>query len=221
VKLVLAVLVAACGGGHGTAPGPRPIAKSSSKATYERGNELEQSGEISEAFALYHASCEADARSCVAASNLIREGKMQSVARDQAHMYMVLACGENYRDPLACAVAGVELVEGNASSGDRERDKRMGVGLLGKACDAGIALGCYAFGVAVRDGTGGFPKNERLAYLSFERACLNRPPPPCPACALGCREQGRALEAGRGVTKDAVRGAALKKQACAAHSDAC
>jgi TPR repeat protein len=220
VRLVLAVLVAACGGGGGAAPAPRPIAKPSSTASYERGKELERTGEIAEAFAMYHLTCEADARSCVAASYLIREGKMQSVARDQAHMYMVMACGEHYREPLACAVAGVELVEGNASSGDRERDKRIGVGLLGKACDANIALGCYGFGVAVRDGAGG-PKNERLAYLSFERACLSKLPPPCPSCALGCREQGLALEAGRGVAKDAARGAALKKQACAAHPDAC
>lgn len=182
-------------------------------ACQARGKQLEASDPAA-AFAAYDHGCSLhDAMSCVGAAYMVQNGKVGKADPARAQTYFVVACGKDFEEPLACAVAGLNLLRGVGGTGDHAKDVELGSYMLFKSCDRGSGFGCYNFGVVERDGLAGRADAKR-AYLAFDRACRGGE-------AGGCREQGIALLAGTGVAKDPPSAVALFEKACASAPAEC
>ncbi|MEL6977623.1 MAG: hypothetical protein AAGM38_02955 [Pseudomonadota bacterium] len=81
------------------------------------------------------------------------------------------------------------------------RDKARGKSLLSEACKNGIDVGCFNFGVALRDGLVG-PRDVTAAIELWMRSCDR-------GYGAGCREVGLHHHQGDGVSQDHAQAAQL------------
>jgi TPR repeat protein len=80
---------------------------------------------------------------------------------------------------------------------------------LDEECAGGRAASCTSVGVQTAFGTYGRKKDPTAAIPFLEKACAGDD-------AQGCHELAVMLDFGRGIPRDAARGAALHQKACAA-----
>lgn len=97
---------------------------------------------------------------------LLRDGKLG--ARDLPRAYDAFERGCP-NDEGACNEAALALERGQGIT----KDLAKALTLYEKSCDGGSAIGCTNYGISVRDGLGGSPKDPKKAAEAFDKACAS------------------------------------------------